>query len=250
MLCAGRGADGKDISCMHWIQGEKPVEYHVVRWDNSTFHNHDKRPGRKMLGGVSFDGGGGGGNRANTQQTGVQMAQPSFSHTVEEEWFGNSMAETGLYGGGSAKDGLRRNGRTEEGPGTLKKQITAVSGKRNMRDTMEIRTAPEIADNKITPESAEMKNALEAAAGGQAAVPEEKRSRAVLRLIRKAGNGIQAFLRGMEQKAGQKNHRKPAKKHEEGTRTAEREIFDRMPAEQSYLLDSYNKYGERSTLGR
>ncbi len=52
---------------MHWIQQEKPVEYHVVRWENSAFHNHDKRPERKMLGGVSFDGGAGGGKRRHSR---------------------------------------------------------------------------------------------------------------------------------------------------------------------------------------
>lgn len=207
---------------MYWIQGEKPVEYHVVRWDNSAFHNHDKPTRRKMLGGVSFDGGAGGGKSANMQQTGVQMAQPSFSHSIDEGTFGGGLAEMGLYGGG--KDGLPgdRNGKAED--------ILRVSGKRaeagspdvrGGRDTLEIRTAPE-----------------------------EKRSRpALLQSFRKMGKGIQAFLKGMEQRAGQKRHKKSPKKNPEGTRLTKEE-FDRIQTDKSYLLDSYNKYGERSTLGR
>ncbi len=54
----------------------------------------------------------------------------------------------------------------------------------------------------------------------------------------------------MEQKAGQRNGRKPTKKNTEGTRAAAKEEFDQIEADKSYLLDSYNKYGERSTLGR
>ena len=76
------------------------------------------------------------------------------------------------------------------------------------------------------------------------------RNNPLWRSIRKAGNGIRAFLQGMEQKAGQRNGRKPPKKNTEGTRAAAKEAFDQIEADKSYLLDSYNKYGERSTLGR
>lgn len=227
---------------MHWIQQEKPVEYHVVRWENSAFHNHDKRPERKMLGGVSFDGGAGGGKSANMQQTGVQTAQPSFSHAAEEGWFGKGMEESGLYGGEGAKGrpgGNRRSG----GRDTL--EIRTVS------QTSGSKTVPELAERKVMPETAETKNALEALAAGQTpAMQEVKRNNPLWQTIRKAGNGIRAFLQGMEQKAGQRNGRKSPKKNTEGTRAAAKEEFDQIEADKSYLLDSYNKYGERSTLGR
>lgn len=216
---------------MHWIQGEKPVEYHVVRWDNSAFHNHDRRPERKMLGGVSFDGGGGKG--ADIKQTGVQTAQPSFSHTIEEGWFGNGMAEM------SANQGK-----------------TNLCKPRDSRDTLEIRTAPELTNVKVQAEEAEMKAALEAASAGQPIpiqpipIQEEKRNRAILRTLRKAGKGIQTFLREMEQRAGQRKRRKAPKKNNEGTRAAAKDEPEQIQADKSYLLDSYNKNGERSTLGR
>ncbi len=249
---------------MHWVQGEKPVEYHVVRWENSAFHNHDKRPERKMLGGVSFDGGAGGGKSMNTQQTGVQTAQPSFSHTIDEGWFGNGMSESGLYGDG--KDGLsgEKNGRAERAPGIFGNRAeTDAHGVRANRDTLEIRTspelaeskaAPELAEHKVTPELAESKdvpgaadNAVEAV--WAPAVPEEKSRRPFGRMLNKMKNGIQAFLREMEQRAGQKNNRKFSKKNGDGTRAVTKEEFDMIKADKSYLLDSYNKYGERSTLG-
>lgn len=197
---------------MHWVQEEKPVEYHVVRWENSAFHNHDKRPERKMLGGVSFDGGAGGGKSANIQQTGVQTAQPSFSHPADGGWFGNGIGESGKSG---------------------------AHGVRGGRDTVKIRTVPKLAAAD---------NVLEAAR--ISVMPEEKRSRPFIRTLRKMGSGIQAFLREMEQKAGQRKDRKCPKKKAEGTRTAAKEEFDRIEEDKSYLLDSYNKYGERSTLGR
>lgn len=252
---------------MHWVQGEKPVEYHVVRWENSAFHNHDKRPERKMLGGVSFDGGAGGGKSMNTQQTGVQTAQPSFSHTIDEGWFGNGMGEAGLYGDG--KEGLsgERNDKTESGRAENDKSKndmrvsgnrteTDAHGVRDNRDTLEIRTVPELAENKVMQELTADITMTEAEAAASAveavsspAVPEEKRRRPFGRMFDRMKSGIQDILREMEQRAGQKNNRKSSKKNGEGTRAVTKEEFDRIKTDKSYLLDSYNKYGERSTLG-
>lgn len=82
-------------------------------------------------------------------------------------------------------------------------------------------------------------------------VPEEKRSRTgFFQYIRKMGNGIQTFLRGMEQKAGRENARKQPKKEKAGTRSITNEELSQIQTDRAYLLDSYNKYGERSTLGR
>lgn len=175
----------------------------------------------------------------NTQQTGVQTAQPSFSHTIDEGWFGNGIGEAGLYGDG--KDGLsgEKNGRAESVPRIFGNRAeTDAYGIRANRDTLEIRTAPELAESKAAPELADNQP-----------IPEEKRRRSFGRMLNKMKNGIQAFLREMEQRAGEKNSRKFSKKSGGGTRAVTKEEFDRIKTDKSYLLDSYNKYGERSTLG-
>jgi len=174
---------------MHWIQDEQPIEYHVIRWRNSAFHHHDELPGREMLGGVSFDGGGGG-KSENRQQTGVQTAQPSFPHIVDEN----------LFGLGISEDGACRDGKMGDGPhGPAGKKKTDLKGKG--RDTLEIGN---IQEAMAVCQSASAAVGLDTVKAENAApVPEEKQSRSVfLRYIRKPGNGIRTFLRGMGQKDG------------------------------------------------
>ncbi len=218
---------------MHWIQEEKPVEYHVVRWDNSAFHNHDRRPGRKMLGGVSFDGGGGGKN-ANIQQTGVQAAQPSFSHTMEEGWPGGGLAKEGLRGLEDSLHGERK------GKGANVLRAAAGSRVRTVQGT----------PAALKPDAGNAGNM----AGAEAvpmSVPEEGRKRfAILKSARKLGSRVQTFLQGMQQRAGREHSGKSPDKEETGRKSVTKEEFEQMRTEQSYLLDSYNKYGERSTLGK
>lgn len=224
---------------MHWIQDEQQITYHVIRWRNSAFHNHDNLPKRKLLGGVSFDSGGGGKGEA-TQQTGVQTAQPSFPRIVDENLFGPGIAGDGLSGNG--KTGSSLHG-AEGKPGEPGAQGRG-------RDTVEVCSLQEAMAVCRSASAGEIPDAVKAE-NVAAFVPEEKRSRpAFFQYIRKMGNGIQTFLRGMEQKAGRENARKQPKKEKTGTRAVTKEELAQMQADRAYLLDSYNKHGERSTLGR
>lgn len=224
---------------MHWIQNEQQVEYHVIQWRNSAFHNHDKLPKRKLLGGVSFDGGGGG-KGETTQQTGVQNAQPSFPRINDENLFGFGIAENGSDWDG--KMGGRLNG--TEG----KKAEMVMQGK--SRDTLEvvgIQEAAAVCQSASVEEGSDTAKLENAAAP----MPEKKPNRlSFLQSVQKFRNGIQTFLRGMEQKAGKENAGKQPKKEKPGTRNVTKEELAQIQQDRTYLLDSYNKYGERSTLGR
>ncbi len=68
--------------------------------------------------------------------------------------------------------------------------------------------------------------------------------------IGKNRNGVQTFLKGMEQKAGKENRQQPKKKKMTGTRAVTKEEVYEIKVNTAYLLDSYNKHGERSTLGQ
>lgn len=222
---------------MHWIQNEQQVEYHVIQWRNSAFHNHDKLPKRKMLGGVSFDGGGGGQSGA-TQQAGVQTAQPSFPRIADENLFGFGIGENGSDGDG--KMGGSLNGSAGK--------ITGTQGRE--RDTVEVSGISEAMAVCQSASAGEIPDTVKAETAAMP-VPEEKKSRpAFLRYIRKMGSGIRSFLRGTEQKAGRENAGKQPKKEKAGTRTITKEELAQIQTDRTYLLDSYNKYGERSTLGR
>lgn len=224
---------------MHWIQDEQQITYHVIRWRNSAFHNHDNLPKRKLLGGVSFDGGGGGKGEA-TQRTGVQTAQPSFPRIADENLFGPGIAGDGLSGNGKTGSSLHGAAGKSAEPGAQGRG----------RDTVEVGSIQEAMAVCQSASAGEIPDAAKAEYAA-APVPEEKRSRpAFLQYIRKMGNGIQTFFRGMEQKAGRENARKQPKKEKTGTRAVTKEELAQMQADRAYLLDSYNKHGERSTLGR
>lgn len=224
---------------MHWVQNEQQTVYHVVKWRNSAFHDHDKLPKRKLLGGVSFDGGGGGRSEAK-QQTGVQTAQPSFPRIVDENLFGPGISGDGLSGNG--KTGSSLHGAAGK-PGEAGAQSKG-------RDTVEVCSIQEAMAVCQSASAGEIPDAVKAE-NAAAPVPEEKRSHpAFFQYIRKMRNGIQTLLRGMEQKAGRENARKQPKKEKTGTRAVTKEEFAQMQTDRAYLLDSYNKHGERSTLGR
>lgn len=224
---------------MHWIQDEQPIEYHVVRWENSAFHNHDKVNKRKLLGGVSFDGGGaGGGGTGNASQgMGVQSLQSSF------------LDGYGL-GIGSGPAGLTDGRQAERG---------AQDGDRSGKDTVSIRSVQDV--NKTAEDAgiiaaAQLISVEEPSAMSKTvshAEPERKRHRRGFdyrKYLRKMQNGIQTFLQSMRQRSGKEQDKRTAKKPIKGTRPVTREDVYEIQMNTAYLLDSYNKYGERSTLGK
>lgn len=224
---------------MHWIQNEKPIEYHVVRWENSAFHNHDKVDKRKLLGGVSFDGGGagGGGNGSASQGTGVQSLQPSFLDGYGLE-IGNGSA--GLMGDEKTGGSL---------PGT----------ERSDKDTVSIRSVQEsaphtedvgiLAASQVIPAQEAVQ--INETTGNTESERTRHRSRFDhQKYIRKMQNGIQAFLQSMRQRSGKEQRKQTAKKEIKGTRPVTKEDVYEIRMNTAYLLDSYNKHGERSTLGK
>lgn len=224
---------------MHWIQDEQPIEYHVVRWENSAFHNHDKVDKRKLLGGVSFDGGGaGGGGTGNASQgMSVQSMQSSFL-----EGYGLEI--------GSGPTGLTAGRQTEHG---------AQAGERSGKDTVSIRSVQDVektAENAGIIAAAQLISAEEPSAMSKTvsyAEPERERHKRGFdyrKYFKKMQNGIQTFLQSMRQRSGKEQEKQTTKKPIKGTRPVTKEDVYEIQMNTAYLLDSYNKYGERSTLGK
>lgn len=202
----------------------------MIKWRNSVFHNHDTVQKRKLLGGVSFDGGAGGGSKtAAPSQAGVQTAQPSFSD-VSDQIPGIGLGITGWHAGGSAIGG---KGGTS-GVGNVGK------GK---RDTVSIREA------SMMPISAQEAAWTDKMASVIIPAP-EKNSRflKLKKYVGKLQKGIQAFLQGKERRADKGNGQRHKRKDGSGTRMVRKE--DALAAAADYLLESYNRHGERSTLGK
>lgn len=242
------------------MQDEQPIVYHVIKWRNSEFHNHDTARKRKLLGGVSLDGGaaaGGGKNGSNMTQAGVQEAQPSFPNAYNESV---SLSEIGLsLGKAGGKPGTedtksnetRNNGKARE----INEEIVKKKETEKQNEAASIVNSfwNNIIASVINMGSFPVNNPSNVN-NADAADNSEQSGRRRLRIIKgiayKLGKGIQAFLGKDEQDAGARNGQNPKKKLSSGTRPITKEDIYEIQVNSSYLLESYNKNGERSTLGK
>lgn len=223
---------------MHWIQDEQSIEYHVVRWDNSAFHNHDKVNKRKLLGGVSFDGGGAGGGKTGStvQGTGVNSLQSSFPD-------GNGL---GLGNGTGLLNESGKAGSSIEGTGNTGKDTVSIH---NVQAGDIPKEAEAIAGLQVSlhTDNADMSEAADIVKPER---EKQKNSFDYQKYIKKMRSGIKSFLQSMRQKSGKEQKRQDVKKEIKGTRPVTKEDVYEIQINTAYLLDSYNKYGERSTLGK
>ncbi|MCM1388168.1 MAG: hypothetical protein NC231_12640 [Bacillus sp. (in: Bacteria)] len=209
---------------MNSIQDNMLPEHHVMK---CIFHNHDTGQKKKMLGGVSFDGGassGSGRGSHTVTQAGGQTVQPPFYHVNPAAGFGNGISVLGQAGGNgiSALEQAEGNGKAQHSAG-------------HPKDTVSISVIPD-------------RNEAVADVGWPI---EKQRPRfSYKKYIGRLKNGIHTFLESMEQKAGKEKKEQPKKKKENGTRAITKEEVYEIQINTAYLLDSYNKHGQRSTLGK
>ena len=223
---------------MHWIQDKQPIEYHVVRWDNSAFHHHDKVDKRKLFGGISFGGGGagGGGTGSAAQGTGVTGLQSSF------------LDGQGL-GLGNGAGLLNESGKVGSGLGG-----TGGAGKDTVSiHNVQAEAVPKDAETTAALHVSPFTDAVKEENVADMQAPERERRKNSFdyqKYIKKMRSGIKSFLQSMKQKSGKEQKRQDVKKEVKGTRAVTKEDVYEIQTNSAYLLDSYNKYGERSTRGK
>lgn len=234
---------------MQHIHQEEPIQYHVIKWRNSAFHNHGLEKRRKLLGGVYLDGGGsasGSGKGSSVSQAGVHTAQPSFPDSI-----GNSTA-VGI--GTGALKGI--TGTNQKANQTGK---TASAGKpNNVKKTDDIKMSDVIKSatdsvNTVIQQdlTGENNNETEKISSVIISAPTDNRMSAVFsKYISKLRGYMKSFMQGMGQKADSRSSHDPKKQNMKGTRAITKEEVYEIQVNTAYLLDSYNKYGERSTLGK
>ena len=167
---------------MHWIQDTQPIEYHVVRWDNSAFHHHDKVDKRKLFGGISFGGGGagGGGPGSAAQGTGVTSLQSSF---LDGHGLGLGNGDGLLGESGKAGNGF--GGTEGTGKDTVSiHNVQAEAAPKDAETTAALQVSPVIdaarannAADMLTPERERRKNSFD-----------------YQKYIKKMQSGIKSFL--------------------------------------------------------
>ena len=232
---------------MRLMQDEQPIEYHVIQWRNSAFHNHAVLGKRKMLGGVSFDGGaisGGGKGKNSIAHAGVNESQPPFSRMSEE---GAVYGRLGTFG-------------TRLGNAAHK----STTDDEKVSKTQQVKERKVIEENKDITGSKYLKeeslydkligalniNIVGEDRFGDKVNDENGRIRFIRDVALKLGKGIGTFLRKDAQNNEMQSRQKQKKKITNGTRPVTKEDVYDIQVNSSYLLESYNKNGERSTLGK
>ncbi|MCM1040558.1 MAG: hypothetical protein NC314_06230 [Roseburia sp.] len=231
---------------MHWVQNEQPIEYHVVRWENSAFHNHDKSDKRKLLGGVSFDGGGAGGaaSGSTTQGTGVQNVQSSF---LDGYGLAIGSGPDALTGNGKAGNGVQG---AEGTAGAGKDTVHIIQGNGAAVENAGILTASEAVSAASVGSPAELNKNTDVIESKETEYEKRRRSFDPRNYGKKMRSAIRSFLQNMKEWSGRDQKRESVKKENKGTRHVTKEDVYEIQANTAYLLDSYNKHGERSTLGK
>ncbi|MDE7282828.1 MAG: hypothetical protein K2N85_04480 [Lachnospiraceae bacterium] len=234
---------------MRHIHSEEPVQYHVIQWRNSAFHNHETVKNRKLLGGVYLDGGGSGAgsNKGKSiSQTGVQNAQPSFPDGyINDLGLGIGTGGQSSMAKGNQKDSQNVKSDSVKISGDIKKAddiiTTTVINTVNAGEMQAMQQfIPIVHDdeaNKITSVDEQEQT-------------ENKRKLIIRKYIGVLRKFMQNLMKGMGHKTDSRSSQNRKKQDIKATRAITKEEVYEIQVNTSYLLDSYNKYGERSTLGK
>lgn len=219
------------MNVLHWIQQEKKVaDYHVITWPTSHFHHPRNRT--DIVGQFKSKLDDGAAPASSGAQTQTQTEGIGFG-------LFDNINDRKYRSGGLGTDGMVVDG--------LKDAINnkVKSSARNSRGNQV--TGPEAASSLIqTILPAEVYSVVNSA--GQSVLKVQSRLRqniSKLRDIYRKQSGQTANTRKRQNVAG----REPDKE-QKGTRRADRDEVLIMQAESSYLLDSYDKNGQYSTLGK
>lgn len=214
---------------LNWIQQEQKVaDYHVLTWRTSHFHHPRSRTDLTGSFGSKLEGGAGAAASTKQQPEGIGFGLSDVGSTRWQQ-------------GGLGTDGMAQYGVKDAVGNEIMSTAHRTQGKHI--------SAPE-----------------HVAAAMQSVVPEEMYSvlNSARSSIYKVHNRIRQSMNKMrdiflkqqnrQKTAGislkQDSYRKQPEKDAKGTRRADRETILSMQAQNNYLLDSYDRKGQYSTLGK
>lgn len=235
---------------MRHIHSEEPVQNHVIKWSNSAFHNHGIEKKRKLLGGVYLDGGGAGAGSdkgKSISQTDVQIAQPSFpdGYIINDLGMGIRTGGQSSIAKGNQKESQSRKIDSVK----ISDDIKMADGSKTTTVINTVTASEMLAIQQLMPTEHEDETNKITSVANQKQLDNKERL-----IIRKYIGVLRNFMKNLMKEMGQKTDSRSSqnrKKHDmKGTRAITKEEVYEIQINTSYLLDSYNKYGERSTLGK
>ena len=249
---------------VNWVQQEQNTEYHVIQWKNSEFHNHHVRRDRAPEGGMG-----------PFSVAKVVGGSGAASQTLANIWTDDRALrpEESKIDGFGYGDILGSNCRTMSGSG--KEEVLSTGVKRNDEVTISSEGAPKpIVPIHNTAISEQMQCvAISAAVRIQSEQILEEVSAETLvsdesvetisgfgqgglrNRLKDSAKRLQEIYQEQKKKltkmpAGKVKQEEKKDRERTGTRQASKEEMWSMQAENHYLLDSYDKNGNRSILGK
>lgn len=230
---------------VNWVQQEQNTEYHVIQWKNSEFHNHHVRKDRAPEGGMG-----------PFSVAKVVGGSGAVSQIRADVWGDErvSRPEESKIDGFGCGDILGSNSRTISGSG--KEEVLSNGAKRNDEVTLSsegvvagaaVRIQTEPLAEEVSVETATSAESVETISGfGQGGL----RNR-----LKDSAKRLQEIYQEQKKKltkmpAGKVKQEEKKDRRQAGTRLASKEEMWSMQAENHYLLDSYDKNGNRSILGK
>lgn len=230
------------LNRLEWVQKEEIIDYHVLKWPTSHLH---PRTRISVSGGFELKeqaGGAGASGEGSAQQEGIG---PGFAKRSDgSRWRSGGLgqdgtAQTGLKDVSSERDGLTLS---THRTGLLERQAAGAA-----QETM----------------SAAVQNAAQTAAA-QTLLQEAARDTVHMlpfgQTVRRAGGRMREiigrlrdiYLRQQKKTEAFRQQGRASQQREkrQGTRQVSREDLLSMQAENHYLLDSYDRNGQYSTLGK
>lgn len=228
------------LNRLEWTQKEQFIDYHVLRWPTSHLH-----PGTRRSVSDGFElreqakGAGTAGERASQQEgIGLGLADRPKSG----RW-----RSGGLGSDGMAYDGLKQAADDRDGL-TLSTHQSGRQATGMMQDVAAIAAQDAVVQAAVSwtasPDAAQ--SAAHSFAVGQTLHRAGNRMREIIGRLR------DIYLKQRKKAESPQRQGRSARpqKERQGTRLVSREEVLSMQAENHYLLDSYDKNGQYSTLGK
>ena len=217
------------MNVLNWVQQEKTTEYHVITWPTSHFHHPRNRT--DIIGQIA------------TKPMETAPAVPGERQQQEGIGLGptDNIGDTRYKSGGFGTDGLAVDGVKD----AVNSKVMSTSHRARGNQV----TGPEAATTAVQAIlPAEVYSVVESARQSALKVQSRiRQSAAKLKDIYQKQSGQTANANTQKQKSAP---RRQPEKEQRGTRRVSKDEVLSMQAENHYLLDSYDRNGQHSMLGK